>query len=212
MTLRIFLISFLLAFFILAEGYRGNLVSFLLRPGYENAIESVEEAANAPQPIKSLSNIAKAQLINDPDPILQKLNSKYEVHRNLDLGLLEVAEEKALRIESQQMLRYRIKQDFTNPKTGLSPLHISKACLMYFNVVIYARRNAMTTPAVGKVITALKESGIVEKILLDKVGKTEKLEQNETFAIALANLQGVFLILAVILALSLIAFFVERLA
>jgi len=50
---------FLLAFFIMAEGYRGNLISFLMKPAFEAPIDDLKGAVEAPQPIRSLSNIAK---------------------------------------------------------------------------------------------------------------------------------------------------------
>jgi hypothetical protein len=87
-------------------------------------------------------------LADNPDPLLRQLDAKYSVHTNLNEGLQEVAKGEALRIESQQMLRYRIKEDFTDA-SGKSPLHISRNCLMDFNVVIYTRRNAMFTPVIG---------------------------------------------------------------
>jgi hypothetical protein len=58
-SFRIFTLVFLLGFFILAEGYRGSLVSFLLKPSYEKPIDDLAGAVKASQPVKSLSNIAK---------------------------------------------------------------------------------------------------------------------------------------------------------
>ena len=211
-AMRIFMAFFLFSSTITAQFYRSGLITNLSVPYIPKPIDTLKEASTYPAPIASFGDTFLKATRNSLNPHLQRLAENYIVHYNFGEAFKNVSEGKIIMGESRQFIDFNIRKHYTD-EFGETGMHVMKECLTPYRVAFgLSKGNPLTRPF-GRVIQRLIEAGLVRKWMKDELDLIARLSEVKTEAEAkpwtLNELQGAFLVSAVMTGLAALVFLLE---
>ncbi|XP_063230934.1 uncharacterized protein LOC134535668 [Bacillus rossius redtenbacheri] len=218
--LRLILVSTLLFNLIMNNCYTGLITSYLTVPRYYPELKTVDDLeANSISiamvvPLHFFENTVVFDYMSNSltdfdlnDETTSKLLSNTVITNDFDSTVHNVMFHRNISVYSSlSMAHYKIKFDY-------NILSHSKLSVMELNIllpiVLLFRKNFPYKRKFKMYLCALKEAGIVDKLLLDKMVSNKDTATNELSKLSLSHLQGVFFVLLIGILLSTLIFILE---
>ncbi|CAH0562125.1 unnamed protein product [Brassicogethes aeneus] len=217
MTTRLLVAFYWLFTIIVTSCYTGSIIAFVTLPIYPSVVDTVDQLLNGRFQIGTLDTGGwQHWFANSSDAPTQKLLRKMDLVPTIEEGLQNTT--KAFFwpyafLGSKSQLDFIVRTNFTSTNKR-SLLHISKECLVNFNVALVFPKNSIYQELLNKGVMYCIETGLVLKIKNDlewntmrsSTGKLLSANSNtqglkslivEDRALGLDDTQGMFLLLAI---------------
>ncbi|XP_064101712.1 uncharacterized protein LOC135212196 [Macrobrachium nipponense] len=208
--------------------YSTNLTAFLTVKKIPRGIETIAELPHSGMHVIGVDDYFQNILRSSPDESLHPLADTYEIQYDANKLYSRVQSGRAIFIQNRGFMEYTLMLKFTHK--GKSSLRIMKECFISHPVALGVQQHSPLKRRFNQIIGRLVNGGLITKFFTDTLSLVKATQEKETqesgdqpdaqnqgggssgtVALTLEHMQGLFLIVGMGLALSVMLFAIEKL-
>ncbi|XP_068202897.1 ionotropic receptor 21a-like [Palaemon carinicauda] len=207
--------------------YSTNLTAFLTVKKIPRGIESIAELPNSGMHVIGVDDYYQKILKSSPDPNLRALADTYEIQYDANELYNDVQSGQAIFIQNRGFMEYTLMLKFT--RQGKPSVRIMKECFISHPVALGVQEHSPLKKRFNQILGRLVNGGLITKFFTDTLrlvkstqvkgsqddgdasnSPNEDATSGGIVPLTIEHMQGLFLITATGLGLSVLAFAIER--